>query len=146
MAQAVIKFNVGGVRYEVSQSLLDSYPDSMLAQSASENWQKDPNEEIFIERNGLRFQFVLDYLRDGHVNLPGSVSKAALLTDLKFYGFESVKDGAIVEQISTFSFGNIAALSMDVRKKWERDEKILKDCITIYDNFLKDPSNRILMA
>jgi hypothetical protein len=61
-------FNIGGLIYEVSQSVLDMRPDSMLAKSASELWKKE--SDIFIEHDRARFRFVLDYMRDGKVNSP----------------------------------------------------------------------------
>ena len=68
MSDKTVKFNIGGLIHEVSQSVLDMHPDSMLAKSASELWKKESN--IFIERDGARFRFVLDYMRDGKVNSP----------------------------------------------------------------------------
>jgi hypothetical protein len=82
----ILKFNVGGTRYEVSHSLLQSFPDSMLAKIAATEWHTDPNAEIFIERDGVQFRYVLEYLRDGRVHLPESVPKASLLLDLDFFG------------------------------------------------------------
>jgi hypothetical protein len=87
-----IKFNVGGTRYEVSQSLIDSFPNTLLAKSASKQWNKRLNNEIFIERDGHRFQYVLDYMRDGHANIPVGASKDAVLEDLKYYGFDNIKE------------------------------------------------------
>jgi hypothetical protein len=68
MSDKTVKFNIGGLIHEVSQSVLDMHPDSMLAKSASELWKKE--SDIFIERDGARFRFVLDYMRDGKVNSP----------------------------------------------------------------------------
>lgn len=87
--------NVGGTRYDVSDSLLDEFQASMLRRITSDTWNhydisddgdeakasldlntntnKD-NKEIFIERDGGRFKFVLDYMRDGQVVLPISCS------------------------------------------------------------------------
>jgi hypothetical protein len=99
--QVIVKFNVGGTRYEVSQSLLQSCPDSMLAKSAATQWHTDPNAEIFVDRNGTRFQYVLDYLRDGQVDLPVFVSKASLLLDLDFFGVP-VNENIIVVNTTDF--------------------------------------------
>ena len=88
----VVKFNIGGQRYEVSRSLLDMHPESMLAKSASEQWQEDPEAEIFIDRNGLRFQYVLDYLRDGSVTLPITESKEQLVKELEYYNIDVNQD------------------------------------------------------
>ena len=83
------QFNVGGTTYAVSRSLLESHANSMLAATASEKWQQDPEAEIFIERNGHRFQYVLDYMRDGKVVLPVTETKEAVLAELEYYGIES---------------------------------------------------------
>jgi hypothetical protein len=88
----VAKFNVGGHRYEVARTLLEQHPATMLTRSASETWQQDPETEIFMERNGIRFQYVLDYLRDGKVSLPVTESKEALINDLNYFGIEANGD------------------------------------------------------
>eukprot|EP00978_Attheya_sp_CCMP212_P018849 scaffold52077_cov52-Attheya_sp.AAC.4 len=85
-------FNVGGHRYEVARTLLEQHSDTMLARSASQEWQTDPESEIFMERNGIRFQYVLDYFRDGKVFLPVTESKEALIHDLTYFGIEANDD------------------------------------------------------
>jgi len=95
----VFKFNVGGTRYEASQSLVNSFPNTLLAKSASKQWNEDPNAEIFIERDGSRFRYVLDCMRDGRVSLPVGVSKDAVLEDLKYYGFENIKEDNVATKV-----------------------------------------------
>ena len=86
-----VQFNVGGICYEVSRYLLDQYSRSMLTRMVSGPWLKsDQKESLFIDRNGLRFQYCLDYMRDRRLTLPITVSKVALLNDLEDYGFENV--------------------------------------------------------
>eukprot|EP00978_Attheya_sp_CCMP212_P018848 scaffold52077_cov52-Attheya_sp.AAC.3 len=92
MAKEIAKFNVGGHRYQVTRTLLEQHPDTMLARSASQVWQQDPESEIFMERNGIRFQYVLDYLRDGNVFLPVTESKEALIHDLNYFGINANDD------------------------------------------------------
>lgn len=89
VSKGVVKFNVGGMRYDVAHSLLDAHPESMLARIASEEWEQDEQSEIFIERDGARFKYCLDVLRDGKVSLPPTVSKSAILEDLIYYGVDS---------------------------------------------------------
>ena len=88
----IAKFNVGGQHYEVSRSLLQSHPDTMLAKSASDQWQEDPESEIFIERDGARFRFVMDYLRDGNVTLPITETKEAFVAELEYYNIATNVD------------------------------------------------------
>ena len=60
-----IKFNVGGRHFEVSRDLLEGHSETMLGKLVSEAWQADPEERIFIDRDGDKFAHVLDYLRYG---------------------------------------------------------------------------------
>eukprot|EP00978_Attheya_sp_CCMP212_P029376 scaffold104168_cov48-Attheya_sp.AAC.1 len=46
----ITKFSVRGHRYQVARTLLEEHPDKMFARSAE--------SEIFMERNGIRFQYV----------------------------------------------------------------------------------------
>ena len=82
----IVKFNVGGTRYEVARSLIEMHPDTMLARMVSEQWQADPSKEVFIERDESRFKYVLDYLRDGKAIIPMSFPRQALLDNLEYYG------------------------------------------------------------
>ncbi len=82
--KATVKLNVGGSVYEISKSLLDQYPDTMLARMVSDTWSSGRNSGqntcLFIERDGERSRYCLDYMRDGGiVDLPPTVSKNALL-------------------------------------------------------------------
>lgn len=40
------------MRYEVAKSLLEAHPNTMLTRMASEQWNGEPDTEIFIERGG----------------------------------------------------------------------------------------------
>ena len=98
----VVSLNVGGMQYKVSPSLLDMHPNSRLAQVISEQWLSDPEEEVFVERDGVQFGFVLDYLQnDGHVILPVTVPKPSFLADLAYYGLENVDESKIVCKYDT---------------------------------------------
>jgi len=139
--QVIIKFNIGGTRYEVSQSLLQSHHDSMLAKSATEQWHTNPDTEIFIDRNGSRFQYVLDYLRDDKVYLPISVTIESLMLDFKYYGIENIKENAITKKMDSSYFGMTAIAAKEVISKWKREENILKDYTTIMNEFCKNNVN-----
>lgn len=58
----------------------------MFTASASEQWHKGDESEIFLECDGYRFRYVLDYMRDGKVVLPHSQSKAVILNELEYFG------------------------------------------------------------
>ena len=152
----MIQFDVGGHGYKVSRSMIELYPESMLARLISDEWNAtrratttsstknssssskkivpsssrekriklsddtvpdndnntstdaaaggaaaaddddddddastDNDQEtktIFIDRDGLRFRYVLDYLRDHEINLPMTESREAMHKELEYYG------------------------------------------------------------
>mmetsp|Transcript_39112 Transcript_39112/g.94546 ORF Transcript_39112/g.94546 Transcript_39112/m.94546 type:complete len:221 (-) Transcript_39112:162-824(-) len=85
-----VKFNVGGKLYEVSKSLLERFPTTILAQKVEEveNEASSSTTPIFFDRDPDRFAFCLDYMRDnGIVYLPENVPKSAFVKDLEFLGF-----------------------------------------------------------
>ena len=94
----IVTFNVGGNIYSVSRSLLQQHPDTMIARLASDKWNGGTNNStaLFIERDGERFRYVLDYMRDGVVRLPTNIPKEALYQDLNYYGFQNVRPFAII--------------------------------------------------
>mmetsp|Transcript_20028 Transcript_20028/g.41854 ORF Transcript_20028/g.41854 Transcript_20028/m.41854 type:complete len:220 (-) Transcript_20028:1029-1688(-) len=112
-----VTFDVGGTVYKVSRSLLEQHPDTMLARMVSETWENamEPDKTLFLERDGDRFRYVLDYMRDGKVFLPApKISKDALLLDLDYYGFSNVSPRNI--QVS-FVFSE----SVQYLKSFEKD-------------------------
>ena len=77
----------------------------------------DPSKEIFIERDGDCFKFVLDYLRDnGHVILPITNPRAAFLIELLYYGIEPV-DGSKVHCDLTYAAQSLACMEEEI-KSW----------------------------
>ena len=95
------KLNIGGTKYEVSDTLLDGFPESMLRKITSDTWNQNNCDdgggnkrrkieagEIFIERDGGRFKYVLDFMRDGTVTLPPSIPRQQLVKDMEYYGID----------------------------------------------------------
>lgn len=142
--------NVGGQIYQVSRSLLEQHADTMLARMIDKYWQKEAeadNAVLFIDRSGHRFQYVLDFMRDGQVFLPVTVSKFAFLLDLEYYGFDAEQDAissttgsappskgihqgnlAEVSQILATVEGNIEADLKALDETIGRHNKEIKQC------------------
>ena len=90
-----VRLNVGGQRYEVARSTLELHPDTMLYRLAHKRWESDNDEPIFIDRDSIKFRYILDWMRDGKVNLPVTESFEAVRQELEYYGFVDVKDESI---------------------------------------------------
>lgn len=79
----VIELNVGGVTYATTLTTLQqAEPESPLAVIASMNvaemrtlFGRDSKNRIFIDRDGVLFRYVLDYLRNKRLSLPENFSE-----------------------------------------------------------------------
>lgn len=97
--ERTVSFNVGGQIFVVRRSLLDAFPSTMLARSASKEWGGEESATpIFIDRDSGQFRYCLDFMRDGKVWLPATESNAALLSDLTYFGFENIDPDAVNAQ------------------------------------------------
>eukprot|EP01083_Nonionella_stella_P289581 985420_1 len=83
-----IKLNVGGHHHEIHSALLEICPNSVLALTISEQCKDNDDTEVFIDRDGTLFRYVLNYLRDGHVTIPITETREALMKELDWYGIE----------------------------------------------------------
>lgn len=71
---SIVELNVGGVFYTTSMATLMKEPDSLLAQMFSQKSKsqlvKDNKGRVFLDRDGVLFRYVLDYLRNQALILP----------------------------------------------------------------------------
>ena len=84
-----IKLNIGGHHHEIHSALLEVCPNSVLALTVSEQCKDNDETEVFIDRDGTIFRYVLNYLRDGHVTIPITETIEALMKELDWYGIEA---------------------------------------------------------
>eukprot|EP01126_Amoeba_proteus_P050592 TRINITY_DN5993_c0_g1_i18.p1 TRINITY_DN5993_c0_g1~~TRINITY_DN5993_c0_g1_i18.p1 ORF type:complete len:252 (-),score=58.92 TRINITY_DN5993_c0_g1_i18:363-1118(-) len=93
-ASGVVKLNVGGQIFHTTLKTLNSVEGSMLGAMFSGRYSlpKDENGCYFIDRDGTNFRYILNYLRDGHMNVPNN--NVRLLKDLaleaSYYGLEDL--------------------------------------------------------
>ena len=88
MAGEIVTFNVGGTNYQVARSTLQKYPDSMLATLVSERWAGSGKEgqPIFIDRDPVRFRYILDLYRDAQAVVPLTVSLQEMRKEAQYFG------------------------------------------------------------
>ena len=131
-----VTFNFSGEKFELSRSLLEMYPNTVISISASERWLEDPESEVFFDRDPVLFRYVLLYLRDKKVCLPITVAKKLVLSELEYYCVDDVDEDAIDDSLTQ---GYLAARGF---------EKMV-DSIDIFDEKFKETvieANSILVA
>ena len=97
----IVRLNVGGTRYDTSRATLGRCEGSKLANLVSDSW-KEGVDPIFIDRNGLLFQYVLDYLRSNEVHLPTTVSRAAVMKEFEYYEIDADIQTCSADSIDSF--------------------------------------------
>jgi len=89
-----VRLNVGGKSFTTSLSTLTSTP-SMLATMFSGKFDisKDDEGEFFVDRDGTHFGYILNFLRDGDVDLPDDpLVLKALTREVEYYNIISLLD------------------------------------------------------
>jgi hypothetical protein len=61
----IIKLNVGGKRFQVSRFTLSEFPECLIQKLFTDSLSID--EDIFIDRDGTLFGYILEYLRTKNV-------------------------------------------------------------------------------
>jgi hypothetical protein len=131
--------------------LIETYPDTMLATMISDRWQHhdDDNDDdtndgtttdkvLFIDRNGHRFQYVLDYMRDQHVHSPMGVTGASIRKELEYFGFVNVPPDVI--DVSNCNLDAAKQVFMANRKS----EVIVKGCKTGIEDLMNSSESEII--
>jgi len=94
-----IELNVGGVNYATTLDTLISFKDSLVASYFEDKTNvrlpKDSHGRYFIDRDGVLFRYILDYMRNKRVILPENFSERERLQaevstcSLDFHYFQS---------------------------------------------------------
>jgi hypothetical protein len=121
-----VRFNVGGRIFEVSRSIIEQHPNTMLARMIDATWKRDdyqPGDALFIDRSGDRFQYVLDYMRDGKVFLPVTESRAAVAHELEYFGFENVEQEKALSQATLDGGRVMSSISSNLCEEMDAMDK-----------------------
>lgn len=84
----IIELNVGGVHYSSTLATLTNEKSSLLCEMFSnpDSLTKDSKGRVFLDRDGVLFRYILDYLRDKELNLPeGFREKIRLRKEAEHY-------------------------------------------------------------
>jgi hypothetical protein len=64
-ATKIVKFNLGGIHWGVSRTLINGNSETVLGKLASDTWNDDPAKAVFIDREGNIFARIPNCLRYG---------------------------------------------------------------------------------
>ncbi|NXD87417.1 KCNRG protein, partial [Halcyon senegalensis] len=85
----MVVLSVGGVRFVTRASTLQQFPESRLARMLNDDDRefKQVNGEFFVDRDGILFSYIMDFLRTLQVSLPTDFSDyQRLRREAEFYG------------------------------------------------------------
>ena len=110
----IIRLNVGGERYTTTRATLTRYPQSMLGAMFSGTLPTTIDEHgcFFIDRDGLLFRHVLNFLRSGRLSLPTDFDQLDLLAvEADFYQVEDLIKG--ISRLKTSAGGSYLEVCTD---------------------------------
>ncbi|XP_076637064.1 BTB/POZ domain-containing protein Ktl [Colletes latitarsis] len=106
---SVVELNVGGVFYTTALTTLTREGDSHLAAlfSGKTPVEKDAKGKYFLDRDGVLFRYVLDFLRNQALVLPeGFREKERLKQEANFYGLPGLERAVLENGKSSGSLGS----------------------------------------
>ncbi|XP_066478304.1 potassium channel regulatory protein [Tiliqua scincoides] len=93
--QDVVILNVGGLKFTTWPSTLQQFPESRLARMLRGNDHefKLVNGQFFVDRDGVLFSYILDFLRTLQISLPSDFSDyQRLQREAAFYELYSISN------------------------------------------------------
>ena len=83
-----VTFDVGGRLHKVRNSFISLNQNNVIGRLGQIALDRNVDEPIFIDRDGDIFIYVLNFLRDGRIELPMTVPKQAFMNELRYYGID----------------------------------------------------------
>ena len=83
-----VTFDVGGRLHKVRNSFISLNQNNVIGRLGQIALDRNVDEPIFIDRDGDIFIYVLNFLRDGRIELPMTVPKQAFINELRYYGID----------------------------------------------------------
>lgn len=120
----IIELNVGGVHYTTTKKTLTSDKSSRLAEFfGDDNQSKDAEGRIFIDRDGILFRYILDYLRDDEIQFPdGFREKRRLIKEAEYF-----KLGSLIESMQTLAETQKGCITIGYRGSFQFGKDGLAD-------------------
>jgi hypothetical protein len=116
----VVELNVGGVTYATTLGTLQqAEPESPLAIISTLNtteirtiFGRDSKNRIFIDRDGVLFRYILDFLRNKRLSLPENFTERdRLRVEAEYYRLANMTKALGLSRPNTSSNGNLNNLT-----------------------------------
>jgi hypothetical protein len=95
--EELIKVNIGGMIFETHWATIISKGENLISAAIKTDRKgkekvatKDKSGNIFFDRSGPLFEFVLQFLRGGVLNLPPTISWEQILTEFQYFKARSL--------------------------------------------------------
>lgn len=83
----LVNLNVGGKKFTTTINTLTKYEDSMFPVLLSGKFKENPANEIFIDRDGQAFKYIMTFLRNGEYIAPSDPAMQKLVNcEIEYYG------------------------------------------------------------
>jgi len=111
-----VDMNVGGTMFTVHVDTIMQYPDTMLGSMLSKRWanENETDKEIFLDRDPVRFRYILDFYRNGKIVIPHNTTKAEMLAEIEYFSLPLEKED-IQYDVSSIAGMKDAILEFDNR-------------------------------
>lgn len=95
-SSGVVNINVGGTKYTVYKKTLQDYGESNLTKlylAEAEKQEKDKDVNIFFDRDGDLFKYILRYMQQKELHLPEGYNDIdALVKEAQYYSVKGLPD------------------------------------------------------
>ncbi|XP_026193189.1 uncharacterized protein LOC34618782 [Cyclospora cayetanensis] len=112
-----VLLNVGGRHFATTASTLSNYGPHYLSRRLSPPWRHGETREIFVDRNGDAFTYILDFLRNGTLccsNKPWLLQQ--LLLEARFFCIRPLEE-EIERRIKTVMAESIASRCAEAERQ-----------------------------
>lgn len=93
MDETIVRLNVGGTIFQTSRNTLLFDSNSRFYEMFNDDQTFEKHEEVFIDRDGTHFRYILNYLRTGLVTLPRDANALQeLLIEAQYYDLKEIID------------------------------------------------------
>ena len=106
-----VTFDVGGRLHKVRNSFISLNQNNVIGRLGQIALDRNVDEPIFIDRDGDIFIYVLNFLRDGKIELPMTVPKQAFMNELRYYGIDC-SVGRVTQFVPTVMCLDLGAVAL----------------------------------